>query len=846
MGPSQSITIDVIISSKNLIPQDYVGYIKVKFEWIVTPPNPPVPPSEKTLTVKLKVLFPEFDILPKEITITILPFSEKTINFEIKNGSCESYLTLFSSKEYFEGRIIGVIFTKNITLFPYEIKIISIKVKTQNFISGEEIIEINFNTKYSTYYGAIGSRSIRIIAKSSQKLSISGIVEEINEKEKNMRIYGEDNKRYKVILRDEDLGKFKKGDYINLTGYYDGEWIYPIEIIKPECNIFISDPEEIIFCPTCTDIKYGGEYIEKENTKSIKILAKNIGNIKISVKVIIELKDKDAKDEQKYEIKIYPENFNLPVNEEREIIITFEIKDNPNKAPFYLRYDIKFQISPSPPCIKEIIKELKISVCPTTREIYGILKFINIENKECVLKGAKVLLFLNYEPKCSVDKDFKLKEGYFKDKISSEQPGYTLDDSFDSNLPHKKYYLETFTDSEGKFKFSFNDNDCKFDYVIVVLFETKEFKVSYSDCKKIFFLKVNIKNENKPCPLKELNREIIIGKDTDITFPKDFMDNGYDPRAVAQIFCHMDEAFSIFRNERCNGNDMIEKSMLPINVCAYSNEDRTFYRYTERKINIKTSDSNLTSNDRPMNREWHEFGHFLHHSLVGTATYEETGRNKRKNHGGIMNDTTGDSLMEGFAESTSIIILRILKLKGTCCSNLLNQRNGTYRWENEENDLENEKFRSDTAVYEYKNPSTGLYEKVNRNHIKCVNGKLMYEKINTNISPPKIEQYPVRVSESDEEFGTVGLLLDLLDSDEWYEEINKKDDDDFSFPKWQDLFCLLKDKKIKNIKELYEALRGKYIDTSTRDKIDKIFINHGFFQDKNFNGVHDSGEKIGK
>lgn len=43
-------------------------------------------------------------------------------------------------------------------------------------------------------------------------------------------------------------------------------------------------------------------------------------------------------------------------------------------------------------------------------------------------------MFLNYEPKCSVNKDFKLKEGYFKDKISSEQPGYTLDDSFDSNL----------------------------------------------------------------------------------------------------------------------------------------------------------------------------------------------------------------------------------------------------------------------------------------------------------------------------------------------------------------------------------------------------------------------------
>lgn len=190
--PTQSITIDVTVSSKNLIPQDYVGYIKAKFEWIITPPNPPVPPSEKILIVNLKVLFPEFDVFPKELTITMLPFSEKILNFELKNGTCENYLTLFSTKEYFEGKIVGAIFTKNINLYPFEVKTFQIKIKTQNFTSGEETIEINFNTKYSSYYGAIGSKSIRIIVKSSQKVTISGIVEEINEKEKNMKIYSED------------------------------------------------------------------------------------------------------------------------------------------------------------------------------------------------------------------------------------------------------------------------------------------------------------------------------------------------------------------------------------------------------------------------------------------------------------------------------------------------------------------------------------------------------------------------------------------------------------------------------------------------------------------------------
>ncbi|MCX8094666.1 MAG: copper amine oxidase N-terminal domain-containing protein [Caldisericia bacterium] len=839
LGPNQSKTIEVIISSKNMIPLDYIGYIKARFDWVT---YPPIQPSEKVLTIKLKVLFPEFDVLPKEKTIKILPFSEKTLDFQIRNGICENFLTLFSTKEYSEEKIIGAIFSKNITLNPNEIRLISIKIKTQNFTTGEETIEINFNTRYSHYYGAIGSRSIRIIVKASEKISISGIIEEINEKEKNMKIYGEDNKRYKVILRDEDLGKYKVGEYINLKGYYDDEWIYPIEIIKPECGIYIQDPDEIIFCSTCTDIKYGGEYIEKENTKSIKILIKNTGNVKLTVKGILELTNKIAGDEQKYEIKIYPESFDIPKNEEREINISFEIKENPKKLDFYLWYDVKFEISPSPPCVKEIVKKLKISVCHNIRYIYGTLKFLNAENKECILKGSRVLLFLNYEPKCSVHKDFKFKEGNFSDQISSEQPGYLLDDSFNTNLPDKKYYIETYTDSDGKFRFLFFDNDCKYDYIIAVLFETKEFKITYSDCKKIFFLKVNIKSDKKPCPEIIFSREIIIGKDTDINFPKDFIDNGFDPRAVAQIFCHMDETFCVFRNEKCNGNDMIDKSMLPINVCVYSNENGTFYRYSERKINIEKADSNLTSNDRPMNREWHEFGHFLHHSLVGTTTYEDTRKDRRKNHEGIMNDTTGDSLIEGFAEMTSMMILRILKLQGTCCADFSNQWNGTYRWGNGENDFENEKLRSDTAVYEYFDDH-GKLKNLKREDITCESGKLVYKQGG--------KTYPVITSLSREEFGVAGLLLDLLDDYKWYEEIRNnviitsKDDDNFSLPNWQDLFCLMKDKKIKNIKELYEALREKFTDPSTRDKIDKIFIDHGFFQDKNFNGVFDTNEKIG-
>lgn len=837
--PTQSITIDVTISSNDLIPTDYLGYIKVRFEWIVTPPTPPVPPSEKILTIKLKVLLPEFSVMPKEINITILPFSEKTLYFTVRNGVCENLLTLFSTKEYFEGRLVGAIFSKKLSLMPNESTMFPIKIKTENFISGNEIIEVNFNTKYVTYLGSSASLSIRIIVNSSTKITISGIVEEVNEKEKYMRILLEDNKKYRVRLRDEDIGKYKIGDYINLTGYYDGETIYPIEIIKPECGIFISDPENITFCPTCPELLYGGELSIKENLKSIKIKVKNSGKVNIKVSGSIELKIETKPDDVKIEIKIEPSSLSLNPNEEKEFTITVEVKENPRKLSAYFTYKLKFSISPSPPCPKEIEKEFNVNICPTTRIISGVLKFINPENKECVLKGAKVLLFLNYEPKCIVYEKFKSHEGDFRDVIKSQQPNYSVHESFNKDLPNKKYYLETYTNEKGEFKFSFFDTNCKHDYKIYVLFETKEFKLTYGDCKNIFFLNVNIKNEEKPCPQIINSREIVIGKDSNIKYPENYT---FDPKDMAQIFCHMDEAFSLFRNEKCDGKDIIDKTMLPIDVCAYSNENGTFYGYTEKKINIEKGDSNSTSFDRAMNREWHEFGHFLHNSIVGDTTFKDTLTGRRKNHEGVMNDTTSDSFTEGFAEATSILILRLLKLKGTCCSDLSTFNNGKYKWGNATSDLENEKFKSDTAVYEYFDDA-GKCKQLDKSKVICEGGKLVYKEGG--------KTFPVIVSGSREEFAVAGLLLDLLDSGSWYDEIKNnvvihgKDDDGFYFPKWQDFLCLIKDKSVKSIKELYEALREKYTDYSSRDKIDKIFVAHGFFQDKNFNGMKDSNEKIG-
>ncbi len=540
------------------------------------------------------------------------------------------------------------------------------------------------------------------------------------------------------------------------------------------------------------------------------------------------MKDKIAPKDTKVEVKLEPLSlsFSLTPGEEKEIIINVQVKENPLKMSAYFYYRLIFKISPSPPCTEEIAKDFKVTICPTSRKIDGAVKFINNNGKECALKGIRVLLFLNYEPKFGLYEYFKKQEGNFPN----------VHNSFNKELQATKYYLETYTDNEGKYEFIFLDLDCKNDYTIALIFETKEFKITYGNCTNLFFAKVNIKNEDKPCPKITNTRDIIIGKDTDITFPKDFIDAGYDPRAVAQTFCHMDEAFSVFRDEKCGDKDTIDKSMLPLNVCIYSSEEGTFYRRgANRKINIDVSDSAINSNDKPRNREWHEFGHFLQDSLYGIPSISAGDRN----HFGLANSNSIDSFLEGFAEVTSLFILRQMKAKGTCCSDFSADKNGIYGLGGGQTDLENGKFKSDTASFGYFDAG-GIFHNVDRKDVRCVGGKLKDTHGND-----------VIMHNSNEEFSVAGLLLDLLDGGSWYDEmknnviIHGKDDDGFTFSNWRDLFCLMKDKNIKTIKELYDALRDKFKDDETRKKIDNIFIDHGFFQDKNFDGVRDAQEKVG-
>ncbi|RLD13953.1 MAG: hypothetical protein DRI22_03695, partial [Caldiserica bacterium] len=496
-----------------------------------------------------------------------------------------------------------------------------------------------------------------------------------------------------------------------------------------------------------------------------------------------------------------------------------------------------------------------VEICDRRRNISGKVTFRTLGGKECPVKGAKVFLLIKdrVEGLESFCPGFLLKE-------EGEIHSLNVDDSFYEEIPRNPiYYTRTYTKDDGSFKFEeFLDPACKHNYAIIVVFQSPDYfgpNLTYCNCEKTFFVRKDINKTTFPCSPTHSEVDIYIGKkgdkkyDPSLKMPKDFScirgnhyimgspPNGVD---MAQIWCHIMESYELFKDLHCGSEGALKP--MKLKICAFSKEfDNSVDEgrgafYYNGEIHIGPLDSHQGDNDEPMNREWHEFGHYLHDCLYGIPNRAPGDIN----HFGLANSNSADSFLEGFAEATSLFILRQIKLKGTCCLDAPLPRNGIYEWEGGMSDLENGRFKSDTAVYGYLD-SHGNFHRVNRSNIKCVGGELK-----------DAAGHKIIMAASKEELGVAGLLLDLLDSGSWYDEIKNnvvihgRDDDGFSFSNWRDFFCLLKEKKIQNIKELYDALREKFKDNkSALEKIDKIFIEHGFFQDKDFDGVRDPGEKVG-
>jgi hypothetical protein len=117
------------------------------------------------------------------------------------------------------------------------------------------------------------------------------------------------------------------------------------------------------------------------------------------------------------------------------------------------------------------------------------------------------------------------------------------------------------------------------------------------------------------------------------------------------------------------GQELVERlgaalNNIPIEVASYSatsgvfwNGNQTFVapRLPVSEINIEAASSRFANGNRPMNREWHEFGHAIQADISGNQLPNFP---SDTNHRGYPNPSTSDSLVEGFAEFFSMMVAR--------------------------------------------------------------------------------------------------------------------------------------------------------------------------------------------
>lgn len=123
---------------------------------------------------------------------------------------------------------------------------------------------------------------------------------------------------------------------------------------------------------------------------------------------------------------------------------------------------------------------------------------------------------------------------------------------------------------------------------------------------------------------------------------------------IALMHHHMTEALEFYKDYLGAKVDC----KLPVDVHVFAQNSGTFYSGRSSSIYIDRSDSSNSSTDRPMNREWHEFGHHVQYCTYGESwpAPDSTLRPNEENHAGFINPSTSDSFVEGFAEFGSLMI----------------------------------------------------------------------------------------------------------------------------------------------------------------------------------------------
>lgn len=252
-----------------------------------------------------------------------------------------------------------------------------------------------------------------------------------------------------------------------------------------------------------------------------------------------------------------------------------------------------------------------------------------------------------------------------------------------------------------------------------------------------------------------------------------------------------------FARERLN---LRLNHQLPVLATLWSDKTTgAYYLRTDATMEISGNGNKSMRSDgnSPDNREYHEFGH---HVMADSAIGGENKYANRiageKNHDGIKNGRSVDSVTEGFAEFFSLWV------KGS----------SVYNWPSA-TDLENNRQN----MWQKKLDASG-------NVVRDAQGKVQWESVMR------------------EEFQVAALLWDLLDSNQ--------DDGDYIDLTDSRMWAVINRVTIMDVPSIYKEVSGalrnqRSVLGSTLNDVDTLFVAHRFFSDTNGNGVWNAGEQIG-
>lgn len=697
------------------------------------------------------------------------------------------------------------------------------------------VLKKSFNTESTDCTDYIGFDSPDLHLQStpyftqSEQIDITGLVVAVDKSAEEFLIEIADGIEYHVLYPVKPI-PVKINDKVRIQGslrYGKSIIADHIEIVEQKCQIFIDAPKALNIYPSCIAKKEDKPFLEEE--KIIEWHLINQGDIPVEINWTSIMEKLTDESEILFSfVWLNPSETKLKLNpgENQKIQIKVNFLQIPEKRSKEVKFRVltRFTLSPAPPCIELQEQSFDITICPNRRSIKGKIYFHNTEGNPCALKNFPIRLYLRYETSCKTDNQFQKANGNV----------YRLEDLAFHNLPKIRYYLQTTTDENGEYSFDFYDYDCKEEYRIVAIFEKSEFRMTYGSATHTFFVLTDINQEAFQC--KEFfEQNIAIGYDTNLVSP-----SGVNAVSVAQSLCHIDECFAVFMKESCVNQPMISQESLPLLVCADSIvQPYTCYDPLTRSIHLVNPD--FSSQNKPQNSEWHEFSHFLMDSLgILPAIPSQDGWHK-----GILNSSSTASLSEGLAEILSIVMQKEIKAFNTCCKNYHGYQNGLYWWSGGVTDFEHDAALTTSLANQY-----GYYDQ-NKRWVP-----VSYQDVSINVSGKLVHRIlknqDITIRRSFEEFVVASLLLDLIDSDEWYQDLSLSaewkigDDDPIQNISWQELLCLFRTKKIDTVETLYAVLNEKALkDNVLRMQIAKLFIDKGFYEDINHNGQFDGNEKVG-